>query len=174
MGGHVFLTQTQVKANVGKTNLEKVTVVEKSQAKALIQSVEDKAPEDIVYVDKDNSDKQAVKADNGLHKPSTSVGSSSSSQVSSMIHDNVLDSYSTTDLRKYILTLMKVIDNTTTAKAVAEREAVTEDKVNKVFAAIAFKCKDAPIVDGKKQSFKLKNIFMNSTWTEKIAVFDFQ
>merc|ERR1719348_2052794 len=191
--GHVFLTQTQVKAirnkgisgkddidmnqtvpDVGKTTEENVTVVEKSQAIVEQKSVGEKAPKDIIDLDEDNIDKEEVKADNGLHKPSTSVGSSSSSQVSSMIHENVLDSYSTTDLRKFIFTLMKVIDNTTTAKAVAEKEAVTEDKVNKVFAAITFKCKEAPIIDGKKQSFKLKNIFMNSTWTEKIAVFNFQ
>ena len=182
--GHVFLTQTQVKAirnkgiscegdidmnTEGKIDSDKVAIIDKPSEKAPPKVGDAEQPS--AGLDK----KGKKKDDNGLNQPSTSVCSNSghTQDVGSGVHDAVLDLYSTTDLRKYIFTLMKVIDNTMTVNEVAKKEDVTEDKVREVFAAISYKCIEAPLVDGKKQSFKLKNIFMNSTWTDKIAVFNF-
>jgi len=189
--GHVFLTQTQVKAirnkgisceddidmnTEGKIDKVKVANTDKIPAKEKASSKVVDVDHSSTGPDKNLDEKDKEKVDKGLDQPSTSVCSNSghSQKGDSGIHNAVLDLYSTTDLRKYIFTLMKVVDNTMTVKEVAEKEDITEVKVREVFAAITYKCIEAPVVDGKKQSFKLKNIFMNSTWTDKIAVFNFQ
>jgi len=186
--GHVFLTQTQVKAIRNKGISCEDDIDMNTDGKLVEENVDkiavkEKASQKVVDVDHSSTDsdksldkKDKEKVDKGLDQPSTSICSNSghSLKVGGDVHDTVLDLYSTTDLRKYIFALMKVVDNTMTVKEVAEKEDITEAKVKEVFKAITYKCIEAPVVDGKKQSFKLKNIFMNSTWTDKIAVFNFQ
>ena len=193
--GHVFLTQTQVKAiRLKGIKCEKdidMKPSEKPKEKVeMINEVtkpkEDKNPAESVetnvdkvqeiskehYDGKEMDEIEEIKIDGGL-QPSTSI-CSNSADLKVSAHENVLNKYSTTELRKFIFSFMKMIDKTVTLGEAAKNGDVTEEVAKELFAAITFKCKASPVVDGKRQSFKLKNIFMNSTWAEKVVVFDFQ
>ena len=108
-----------------------------------------------------------VKVDSELKKPGNRVSESS-------FDEDALGKLETPHLRKLLLNFMKFIDNSITFDEVAKNCNVREDNARKLLAAITFKCRESPVVEGKRQSFKLKNIFVNSTWVEKIVVFNFQ
>ena len=112
---------------------------------------------------------EEVKVDSELKKPDYTVPESSPRP-----NDDALGKLETPHMRKFLLNFMKLIDNSITIDEVAKNCNVTEDDARKLLAAITFKCRESPVVDGKRQSFKLKNIFVNSTWVEKIVVFNFQ
>jgi len=206
--GHVFLTQTQVKAirlkgiaceddidiekseqigadnkgvdNVGDCEGKVEQTMNVDQMKTCLGKKEEKKVEEVEIIEEEivvknqcNNDGkivgeiQEVKALSELKVPDSKVPESSS-------HEEALGKLETPQLRKFLLSFMKLIDNSITLDEVAKNCNVTEEDARKLLAAITFKCRESPVVEGKRQSFKLKNIFVNSTWVEKIVVFNFQ
>ena len=160
--GHVFITQTQVKA----IRLKGISCKEDIEIGDAIDKFKvDRGRNSNVSVETKSSPDDELKVDKN-HNPNVIVGTKSST-------GDVLSQFSTPVLRKFILSFMKLIDKSTTLEEIAKDSSLSVDVVKDIFKAISNKCKGTQVVDGKRQSFKLQNIFMNSTWIEKIVLFNF-
>ena len=64
---------------------------------------------------------------------------------------------------------MELLKKATTLEDIAKVQGLPADKVRSLLVEITKRCKDAPVVDGKRVGFKLHSFFMNSTWVAKIC-----
>lgn len=90
--------------------------------------------------------------------------------------ESVLSKYSSQQLRTFLKHFIKMIDSDSkqTMSDVSSETKLTEEEVKVIAAEVTARCRDNPLVDGKRQSFKLQNIFLNSTWVGKIVNFNYQ
>merc|ERR1712038_2095899 len=72
-------------------------------------------------------------------------------------------------LNKLCRSYMELLKKATTLEDIAKVQELPADKVRSLLVEITKRCKDAPVVDGKRVGFKLHSFFMNSTWVAKIC-----
>merc|ERR1711902_136794 len=72
-------------------------------------------------------------------------------------------------LNKLCRSYMELLKKAATLEDIAKVQELPVDKVRSLLAEITKRCKDAPVVDGKRVGFKLHSFFMNSTWVAKIC-----
>lgn len=90
--------------------------------------------------------------------------------------ESVLSKYSSQQLRTFLKHFIKMIDSDSkqTMADVSSETKLPEEEVKVIAAEVTARCRDNPLVEGKRQSFKLQNIFLNSTWVGKIVDFNYQ
>merc|ERR1712013_550623 len=72
-------------------------------------------------------------------------------------------------LNKLCRSYMELLKKAITLEDIAKVQELPVDKVRSLLVEITKRCKDAPVVDGKRVGFKLHSFFMNSTWVAKIC-----
>merc|ERR1712013_709078 len=72
-------------------------------------------------------------------------------------------------LNKLCRSYMELLKKAITLEDIAKVQELPADKVRSLLVEITKRCKDAPVVDGKRVGFKLHSFFMNSTWVAKIC-----
>merc|ERR1711884_675564 len=72
-------------------------------------------------------------------------------------------------LNKLCRSYMELLKKAATLEDIAKVQELPVDKVRSLLVEITKRCKDAPVVDGKRVGFKLHSFFMNSTWVAKIC-----
>jgi len=72
-------------------------------------------------------------------------------------------------LNKLCRSYMELLKKASTLEDIAKVQELPVDKVRSLLVEITKRCKDAPVVDGKRVGFKLHSFFMNSTWVAKIC-----
>ena len=80
-----------------------------------------------------------------------------------------LSKISADKLRKLLRSYMELLKQGTTVADIAATQELPEDKVKELLVEITKRCKDAPMVDGRRSGFKLHSFFVNSTWVAKIC-----
>lgn len=89
---------------------------------------------------------------------------------------SVLEKHTVPQLRLFLKHFIKMIDSDSKIKLddVATEIKMEVDEVRNVAKEMTRKCAETAVVDGKRQSFKLQGIFLNSNLVEKIVKFDFK
>ena len=89
---------------------------------------------------------------------------------------SLFDKYSCSLLRKLLKHFcLKMIDGSVGLSEVSGECKLSESETRALLSEITRRCRDSPELEGgKKQSFKVQNIFINSQWVQKIAAFNFQ
>merc|ERR1712147_270150 len=72
-------------------------------------------------------------------------------------------------LNKLCRSYMELLKKAITLEDIAKVQELPVDKVRSLLVEITKRCKEAPVVDGKRVGFKLHSFFMNSTWVAKIC-----
>ena len=72
-------------------------------------------------------------------------------------------------LNKLCRSYMELLKKATSLEDIAKVQELPTDKVRSLLVEITKRCKDAPVVDGKRVGFKLHSFFLNSTWVAKIC-----
>merc|ERR1719154_212907 len=89
------------------------------------------------------------------------------------IDENICSLFSPQELRKFLMNFMKMIQKKMTIDQVAKEGNVSVEETEDILETVTKICKDAPKVEGKTQGIKFKQIFINSSWVDKIAQFNF-
>ena len=89
---------------------------------------------------------------------------------------SVLEKHTVPQLRMFLKHFIKMIDSDSKIKLddVATEIKMEVGEVRNVAIEMTRKCAETAVVDGKRQSFKLQGIFLNSNLVEKIVKFDFK
>jgi len=126
--------------------------------------------------EEDSASKNATKEDNASNV-SKKLDEVTVVEIEKEANESVLQKYSSNEIRLFLKNFMKLIDSNSslTISDVSSECKLSEPETREMAAEVTEKCLQSPVtVDGKRQSFKLQNIFINSTWADKIAKFNFQ
>ena len=82
---------------------------------------------------------------------------------------SVLENYTVPKLRLFLKHFIKMSDSEMTLDDLATETKMEVDEVRNIAKEMTRKCAEAAVVDGKRQSFKLQGIFLNSNLVEKLA-----
>merc|ERR1712029_1202617 len=105
--------------------------------------------------------------------PSKSVDVVDHQESSSSFSESVLEKYSTSQLRTFMKHFMKVVNSSgsLTLSDISSDCQMSESELKEIAKEVSKKCDEAPMVSGKRQSFKIQTIFLNSTMVEKFSGF---
>merc|ERR1712025_747615 len=100
----------------------------------------------------------------------------SADKVDNQEKESVLQKYSSNEIRLFLKNFMKLIDSNSslTISDVSSDCKLSEPETRMMASEVTEKCSQSPVVDGKRQSFKLQDIFINSNMADKIAKFNYQ
>ena len=105
--------------------------------------------------------------------PSKSVDVVDHQESSSSSSESVLEKYSTSQLRTFMKHFMKVVNSngSLTLSDISSDCQMSETELKEIAKEVSKKCDEAPVVSGKRQSFKIQTIFLNSMMVEKFSSF---
>ena len=78
------------------------------------------------------------------------------------------------DLRKVLLKFMKIIEGNITLDQLCAETGISAEEADKLLGEITTACKNAPKEGGRVKGIKFQNIFINSTWVEKITRYSYK
>ena len=90
---------------------------------------------------------------------------------------SLFEKYSASQLRTFLKQLLKLIDGSGSVgiPEISGECKLSETETRALASEITRRCRNSPSIEGgKKQSFKVQNIFLNSQTVGKIAAFNFQ
>merc|ERR1712029_173651 len=119
-------------------------------------------------VDKESKEKTAER-----EIPSKSVDVVDHQESSASSSESVLEKYSTSQLRTFMKHFMKVVNSngSMTLSDISSDCQMSETELKEIAKEVSKKCDEAPVVSGKRQSFKIQTIFLNSMMVEKFSSF---
>jgi len=90
------------------------------------------------------------------------------------IEEKVSSLFSAQDLRKVLLNFMKLIQGSITLNQLCTEAGISAEEADKLLREITVACSSAQREVGRAKGMKFQNIFINSTWVEKITGYNYK